>query len=293
MKLSSLPLLLAMVPALAVACPPAHARTRTQVTRQIDGQLLDLGVYDRDSGQALPVYRHDGRYYVAGVPGHRYQLSLRNHSGGEVLGIVSVDGINAISGSTADWSQDDGYVLHAGSSYEVKGWRKSKAQVAGFVFADADNSYASRTGRPGNVGVIGVAVFRSLASMQPLARDEVSAPAPPEFAGAPPPVVIPSTAASGEAKPAPAPGMRADMASRPADTGSPLGTGFGQRELDQVHDVDFQRASSVPDEVLTLYYDTRAHLVARGVLPRLPPRGEPEPFPGQRFVPDPPARDSR
>jgi hypothetical protein len=284
MKLSSMILLLAL-PALAAGTSlPIHAEASRM---QADGRLLDLGIYDRDSQQRLPVYRHDGRYYVAGVPGHRYQLSLQNHSDTSVLGIVSVDGVNAISGRTADWSRNDGYVLDGGSSYDVKGWRKSQSQVAGFVFADADSSYASRTGRPDNVGVIGVAVFRSRMPVEALTRDEVSS-AEPESA---PPMLYSAPAPSTMAQPEMA--ARAGKDASVKKTSAPLGTGFGQRERDDVRDVDFERASSEPDEVITLYYDTRAHLIARGVLPARPmlPR-QPEAFPG-RFVPDPPTGDSR
>ncbi|MEO8810896.1 MAG: hypothetical protein ABI386_11690, partial [Rhodanobacter sp.] len=81
MKLSSLIVLLASVPALAAfTSTPSFARHTEIAAIQIQGQLLDLAVYDRDSQQRLPVYLHAGRYYVAGVPGHRYELSLRNHS---------------------------------------------------------------------------------------------------------------------------------------------------------------------------------------------------------------------
>ncbi len=283
MKLSSLTLLLASVPALAAVTTPAFAHGAEPATMQVQGQLLDLSVYDRDSQQTLPVYRQAGRYYVAGVPGHRYQLSLRNRSADDVLGIVSVDGVNAISGSTADWSQDDGYVLGAGATYAVKGWRKSQSQVAGFVFANAGSSYASRTGRPDNVGVVGIAVFRSRIAVEANERDEVS---PMERETAAPTMMKPSADAA--APPAPSLASRTSSKARAADSGAPLGTGFGQRERDQVRDVDFERASRDPDEVITLYYDTRAHLVARGVLPPMSvsPR-QPEPFPN-RFVADPP-----
>ena len=280
MKLSSLTLLLAMMPALAAVATPACARRAEPATAmQVRGQLLDLSVYDRDSRETLPVYWQAGRYYVAGVPGHRYQLTLRNHSGDDVLGIISVDGVNAISGRTADWSQDDGYVLGTGSSYDVKGWRKSQSQVAGFVFADAGNSYASRTGRPDNVGVVGIAVFRSRSAIEAMARDEAS-----RMAAQAPPPMQPS---------APSPASRASSEARADKASAPLGTGFGQRERDQVRIVDFQRASSEPDQVITLYYDTRAHLVARGVLPPMTTSPRlPEPFPS-RFVPDPPRGNGR
>jgi hypothetical protein len=66
-----------------------------------------------------------------------------------------------------------------------------------------------------------------------------------------------------------------------------LGTGHGRSETSHARYVGFERASAAPAETLTLYYDSHANLVARGVLPPLaaPRPPLPRPFPG--FVPDP------
>ncbi|MHA6206103.1 hypothetical protein ACXU4B_16880 [Dyella soli] len=240
----------------------------TQATAM--GRLVDLRVVDRTTQQELPVYRHEGRYYIAGQPGHRYQLQLRSRECERVLGVLSVDGVNVLSGDTADWSQT-GYVLDAYAATEIRGWRKSLSEVADFVFADASQSYASRTGRPDNVGVIGMAVFRQ----RPLPRrvlpiaPQVAEPAQDAMLG-------------GLARSAPAPKAKA------AESGGPLGTGHGPREASPVTYTDFTRASSTPDEVVTLYYDTRESLLAQGVIPspRSPQSELPDPFPGH-FVPDP------
>lgn len=246
---------------LALAAGLAHAVPAGAV-----GHLLDLSVYDRTSGRSLPVYACQGRYYVAGQPGHRYQVSLRSRSDEDLLAVLSVDGVNAVSGQTAGWSQA-GYVLDSHASTEVPGWRKSLTQVADFVFTDLGDSYAAKTGRPDNVGVIGVAVFRR----QP----------PP-----PPPPAYEADAAMNQAAPLYAPAARSE-AQRLAKAGTPLGTGHGERERSVVTEVPFERASSTPDEVVTLYYDTRENLLAQGILPIGRSRTiRPEPFPG-RFVPDP------
>ncbi|EFK95560.1 conserved hypothetical protein, partial [sediment metagenome] len=42
----------------------------------------------------------------------------------------------------------------------VQGWRKDLNRTAAFYFSDPQASYAARTGRPDDLGVIGVALFR-------------------------------------------------------------------------------------------------------------------------------------
>src|SRR4030095_14544434 len=53
-----------------------------------------------------------------------------------------------------------GYVLGRWDSLRSEGWRKSLDEVATFYFTKLADSYAARTGRPHDVGVIGVALFR-------------------------------------------------------------------------------------------------------------------------------------
>ena len=126
------------------------------------GRLAQVSVYDRNENRQLPVYWHDGKAYVVGRPGNEYQVSLRSR-GEEVLAVVSVDGVNVVTGETAA-AQQSGYVLAPGRSMDIRGWRKSMERIAAFYFTELPDSYAARTGRPENVGVIGVAVFRKKAA---------------------------------------------------------------------------------------------------------------------------------
>ena len=98
------------------------------------------------------------------MPGHRYSVRMTNRTGGRVLTVLSVDGVNAITGQTASPNQS-GYVLSPWESAEIAGWRKSDNEIAQFNFTALPDSYASRTGRPANVGVIGVAVFTERADL--------------------------------------------------------------------------------------------------------------------------------
>lgn len=135
------------------------------------GGAADVSVYDRTEGRRLAVYWHEGKAYVVGKPGNEYQVSVRSRQRDDVLAVVSVDGVNVISGETANPSQT-GYVLSGGQSYDILGWRKSLAETAAFYFTALPDSYAARTGRPDNVGVIGAALFRRKKVPQPIAESQ-------------------------------------------------------------------------------------------------------------------------
>src|SRR6185295_16624620 len=113
----------------------------------------------RGEGSVLPVYEKDGRKWVVGAPGQEYAIRVCNTTGARVLAVMSVDGVNIVSGETASPSQS-GYVLSAYEFADINGWRKSQSSTAAFYFTELPDAYAARTGRPDNVGVIGVAFFR-------------------------------------------------------------------------------------------------------------------------------------
>ena len=117
-----------------------------------EGGPVRMALVDRDRGTELRSYPAEGQRWVAGERGHRYAVRLYNDSPRRVLVVLSVDGVNAISGEDADPSQT-GYVLNPGQRADITGWRKSQDEVAQFVFSSPSGSYASRTGRPDNIGV--------------------------------------------------------------------------------------------------------------------------------------------
>lgn len=230
---------------------------------------LQVEIVNRATGQVLPIHRHQGRLYVAGTPGEKYAVRIANRSPGRVLAVVSVDGVNAVTGETAAPAQS-GYVLHAGQSFEVAGWRKSTSEVAAFYFTRLPDSYAARTDRPDHVGVIGVALFREWQRPPQVLRQ---APAP---------------AASGpRAGGSSADAAGASGAARETQRAERIGTGHGEREHSAVTYTHFRRATSTPAEVIAIHYDTYERLAAQGVIPRAPRLAIPDPFPAGRFVPDP------
>jgi hypothetical protein len=227
------------------------------------------------------VYWHEGRAWVAGKPGNEYAVRIRNRGREDVLAVVSVDGVNAVSGETAS-PQQSGYVLSPWRQFELTGWRRNLGQTAAFYFTPLPDSYAARTGRPDNVGVIGVALFRKKAppppppaEIAPQSRHSPSAPAASSGAGA-------RAEAHAESRQDAQP-MREQMRDQK------LGTGHGRTEVSHARYVGFERATTYPAETVSIHYDSYQNLVARGVIPRSVPvrPALPRPFPG--FVPDPPA----
>lgn len=297
---------------LGFAAGAAHAQPqpRSYAPPYVKSDLVQVDVYDRLDRTALPVFAKDGRHYIVGVPGHEYAVRIRNCTGARILVVTSVDGVNVVSGDTAAPSQS-GYVLEPWGSVEISGWRKSLERTAAFYFTDLGDSYAARTGRPQNVGVIGVAVFQEKAkrishreqdlrgrlaaaesgTAEPQRKNERADAAPAA------PLAAPSPAQSAAGA-----GMR-DQASASADefarqenkdqarAMSKLGTGHGRNEESRVSVTQFERATSFPAETVSVQYDRRENLIAMGVVPQPTPyiaRRDPNPFPGTlRFAPDP------
>jgi len=248
------------------------------------GRLADVQVYDRASGRELPVYWHGGRPYVVGQPGNEYQVVVRNRRGEDLLAVVSVDGVNVLSGETASPDQG-GYVLAPWRRVEIAGWRKSLDEVAAFYFTSLGDSYAARTGRPANVGVIGVALFQRARASRPPWQEIAPEAKREDSRGANGPAPMQESRAQAGAPEAPAKSALADSF-RGIAPSAPLGTGHGRREDSPVRYVEFERASAEPAERIALYYDSYPNLVAQGVIGA--PRGarHPDPFPAG-FVPDP------
>jgi hypothetical protein len=269
------------------------------------GRIGNVDILTRSDGQVLPVYASGGRNWVVGTPGQEYSIRYCNSTPGRVLAVMSVDGVNVVTGDTASPSQS-GYVLNAYECTDIQGWRKNMARTAAFYFTELPDAYATRTGRPENVGVIGVAVFREKQpvvgwrrpykdklSADEARRDGVERAAAPKAgpyeqdaqANAESPSAREEAAGRLQGAPAQAQSMPA-----PAPM-SKLGTGHGRNEDSPAQMVRFERESATPNETIAIYYDRRENLAAMGILPPPVVARSANPFPGwPRFVPDPPTR---
>jgi hypothetical protein len=258
-------LLTAIVTALpAAACARPHAGPARSGPWSVE--IVD------QHGRVLPTFTHDGRTYVLGTRGDRYQVRVRNGSWRRVEAVVSVDGRDVLDGEPSALGKR-GYLVEARGEVTIDGFRLSDAAVAAFRFSSVARSYAAQMGDARDVGVIGVAVFPE---REPPPRPRLSewwrggdqgrrGGAEAESLG------------SGEAAPAPArPEARAEAKSgaegapaaaedRSAARRPGLGTEFGEQRESWVREVPFERASARPDALLTVRYDDRRGLLALGV----------------------------
>jgi hypothetical protein len=301
-------------------CFAALAALATSCNALAVGGIAEVTIIDRNTGVALTPHLYRGEYWVAGKPGATYAIEIRNHLDQRLLAVAAVDGVNVISGATAAWGQT-GYVFNPGQDYQITGWRKSDTEVASFTFTAAPNSYAARTGRPANVGIIGVALFRERQPQEVYVppAPQVAAPilkgqarqrdsqtvspfaAPAPFADAPSsvtqppdfPIPLPESLAredfSGRTTQPPKSAFRA---AEPTATPK-LGTGHGEREYSYVTNTEFDRMQTQPNEVIRIRYDSLDNLIAMGIVePFHPAVPAANPFPAsaqQQYVPDPPA----
>jgi hypothetical protein len=237
----------------------------------VDGAVRPLPAFDTA----------DGRRYVLGGIGERYQIHLVNPTSERLEAVVSVDGLDAIAGRPASLERR-GYILPAFADITIDGWRTSLETVAAFRFSSVRQSYAARTGHDRNVGVIGVAFFRE----RP----------PPPVAWRP---AVPRAEASSPPAPADAAGGASASRAAPTTPSRPgLGTEFGEAHELQVTEIPFVRASRSPMTVTELRYDDREGLLARGIVVPQPwrdardaeneLRDTAQPFPESRFAQPPP-----
>lgn len=245
--------------------------------------LVDVQIRDMDRYSTLESYFDRNQTYVAGRPGHRYAVVLQNQTGQRVLAVLSVDGVNAISGQTASASQT-GYVLAPYQRMEVRGWRKNMQDVAQFRFTDLPDSYAARTGRPDNVGVIGVAVFRERVYQAYNNYEEYDGYGDDRYREK-------SSARNqaGAASDAAAPAAKSQRSLAESESRQELGTGHGERRYDPARSTTFERQSTYANQVSKIYYDSYEALVDRGIIRDYRNRNRdnrPDAFP-IGFVPDP------
>ncbi len=227
-----------------------------------------LSVSVEIDGQPSPLYLGpdgSGRYYLEARRGRHYSIELANSSGSRLGVVLTVDGLNAISGAR-DEGRGRMYVLDPWQRTRVAGWRTSLQEVREFDFVDEQASYAARSGKANaKMGWIELAVYRERQAFvrqpqwleEPLRRRSAE----------PAPTAAPEGSTRDDAEPPASPDQREAAKGLAAEGArSYPGTGWGRPAHDPAVLVHFE-PEDAPFQTVTLRYEYRAALVALGVLP--------------------------
>ncbi len=242
----------------------AHPRGLAETPASLVAVSVEL---DGRPASLYPAADGSGRFYVEARRGGRYAVVLANRTAERVGVVLTVDGLNAISGQR-DEGRGRMYVLDPWQRTTVRGWRSSLADVRQFTFVDEQASYAARSGKANDkMGWIEIAAYRE---RRPFVHSapQVERPRPGR-------VEAEGDAARSKGESAPEPARDAAEATAPTPLGGASaraypGTGWGERRHDPVVLVSFDPESE-PGERVTLRYEYRPALVALGVLPRRVP----------------------
>ena len=276
------------------------------------GRVLELEV--RVNGRSVREYQHGGQVWIEGRKGSEFVLRFRSQVAGRILVVPSVDGLSIMDGKKCSFDSS-GYIIGPYGHIDVPGWRLDDTEVAKFIFGKKGGSYAAKSGLPLDVGVIGVAAFFEKVYV----RTENSMVFGETFRGGPVrggvlrgrKGVMTGAGAGGQSvcstqfmnSGAVMDSMSSgatydcDVPTTTATSGTAgtttdwqqavsqeLGTEFGKKHSHGVVSVPFEKASSEPEETLSIRYDSRRNLRKRGVDldPKPQAAYEPNAFPGEQ-----------
>ena len=155
-------------------------RMESRVTS--DDGTLAISLID-DRGRVIAATQVGNQRFALGTQGIAYRIGIENNASERFEAVASVDGLDVMDGSEASF-EHRGYIVEPFTSMVVEGWRTSEDTVAAFRFSELEDSYAERTGRARNIGVVGVAFFPEESGRA--FRSGGADPFPGRFAPAPP-----------------------------------------------------------------------------------------------------------
>src|SRR3712207_8785604 len=136
------------------------AAVPAQERRVVRPQYGSFGLEVLVGGGPLDVIYGRGRRYVEAREGAEYELLLRNPLPVRVAVALSVDGLNTIDARRASAWDSSKWVIEPYQTITISGWQMSRERARRFYFTNERDAYATRLGRPSDLGVITAVFYR-------------------------------------------------------------------------------------------------------------------------------------
>ena len=92
----------------------------------------DTHVEIKVNGKSVRQYNQDGNTYIEARAGTEYSIKINNNSWERKMAVITVDGVNVISGQPQSSDIGEGYIINARNSIDIKGFRKDSSSVGAF-----------------------------------------------------------------------------------------------------------------------------------------------------------------
>ena len=219
------------------------------------------------NGKPVRQYVHNGNTYIEARAGTEYSIKIKNSGYNRKLAVITVDGINVITGEPQPESIGQGYIVRAYDSLDIKGFRKDMSSVGAFKFCSKGKSYCNDQGLAGNNGVIGVRIYdEKIVPPQIYYRSTIPITRSIHSKGMFDNNDLMCKSSFGSASNNT---MDSNITcSYSSNTSSPdfdLGTTWGKKIDDNVVNVEFDAVESSA-ETCTIYYDTKENLEGIGIV---------------------------
>jgi hypothetical protein len=253
-------------------------------------------------GKPVQEYHKDQSVFVEGKRGSKFDLQLTNLTSRRLLVHPTVDGLSVMTGEEAARNDSSrGYVLNGWEQATIPGWRLNAEEVARFFFAGKGKSYAEKTGRPENKGVIAAAVWEEKPAISWTLKRNIWMPVYDTytyelddgkelFTNS---SITYTESTTADVKPESFSccyGGEPTIGHLGEEKTQNLGTGFGKATAHSVNYVHFEVSQIDPNAIAVIYYDDAVGLSKRGIKVRKSPKQQalPNPFPkGSGCVPPP------
>lgn len=245
------------------------------------------------NGRKVTEYPYNADTFIEGRKGSEYEIVFQNYSQYTKKIVVSVDGLNVITGNR-DWQR--GYVVGPYNQISIPGFKRDNGRAAAFTFSSVKDSYNQHngSGEIQNIGVIGCMIFDEIVPR-------------PRYNGLEsfgevytkggvlgnPRGTFSAVAMGASGQPNQAYSVNSISLASLSVNDSPtvvtqsLGTEFGSDVEFKTHKVN-KNFQDTAEALLTLYYDDSNGLQRRGIVLTKVEPSKPNPFPGfENYCPDP------